>query len=91
MHNKLDKELSDVYSEYTFFNIYKYQKFVDAFYDHLITDWVLQNQLKNAVQCLSSAKDQIKRILATLDHDLDKTEDTIFQRTQDKQKIVQSA
>jgi hypothetical protein len=85
---KLDKELSDVYSQYTFFSIYKYQNFVESFCDQLITDWVLQNKLKNAINCLQSAEDQIKRILATLNNDLSKTEDLIKAKIAKKRELV---
>ena len=86
--NKLDKELSDVYSKYTFFNIYKYQNFVDSFYDNLITDWVLQNKLRNAISCLKSADNQVKRILATLDNDLQKAEDSIEEKKAAKRELI---
>ncbi len=86
--SKLDKELSHVYSQYTFFSIYKYQNFVDSFYDQLITDWVLQNKLKNAINCLQSADDQIKRILATLRNDLSKSEKSIKERIHVKRELV---
>ena len=85
---KLDKELSDIYTQYTFFSIYKYQNFVDSFYDHLITDWVLQSRLKNAMNCLQSADDQIKRIIATLDNDMSKTDLSINTKIAEKRELV---
>lgn len=87
---KLDKELSHIYSQYTFFSIYKYQNFVDSFYDHLITDWVLQNKLKNAINCLQSAEDQTRRILANLDTDMEKTNASIQANTLKKREIVRN-
>ena len=87
---KLDSELSDVYTQYTFFSIYKYQNFVDSFYDNLITDWVLQSKLKNAINCLQSADDQIKRIIATLNNDLDKTEESIKSKIAAKRELVRN-
>jgi len=85
---KLDKELSEVYSRYTFFSIYKYQNFVESFYDNLITDWVLQNKLKNAINCLQTANDQTKRILATLTNDLTKTDKSIEEKVNQKKELV---
>lgn len=85
---KLDKELSDVYSQYTFFSINKYQKFVESFYDHLITDYVLKSKLKNAINCLQSADNQIKRILATLNNDLEKTQTSLNSKIETKREIV---
>lgn len=87
---KLDKELSDVYSQITFFSIYKYQNFVESFYDNLITDWVLQNKLKSAIGCLQSAENQIKRIIATLDSDTNKTDKSINSLIMEKRELVRN-
>ncbi len=87
---KLDKELSDIYSQYTFFSIYKYQDFVNSFYDQLITDWVVQNKLKNAIDCMQSANDQIKSVIATLNDDLSKTEISIKTKISEKRDLIRN-
>ena len=88
---KLDKELSDIYTRYTFFSIYKYQDFVHAFYDYLISDWILQNKLKNAIQCLQSALDEIKKILERLERDLKRTNNSIQEKTNLKNELVRTS
>ncbi len=84
----LDSELSDVYGQYEFFNIFKYQKFIEVFYDCLITDWVMQTKLQNALRCLLTAQDHISRIEKTLSHDLKKADDSIAIISEEKRKYI---
>ncbi|MDF1697052.1 MAG: hypothetical protein P1U56_14515 [Saprospiraceae bacterium] len=86
--SKLDKELSAVYDQYTFFSIYKYQNFVDSFYDNLITDWILQNKLRNALNCLQSAEDKTMRIIATLENDTKRISRSIEEEIAKKREFV---
>jgi len=89
--NKLDKELSDIYSQYVFLNIYKYQNFIDSFYDHLITDWVLVSKLSNAMNSLFTAENQIKRIMGTLNNDLDRSNSKINEMLEEKRNVIRDA
>ncbi|MEM9547427.1 MAG: hypothetical protein AAGA77_15720 [Bacteroidota bacterium] len=88
---KLDKELSDIYTQYSFFSIYKYEDFVHSFYDFLIGDWILQNKLKNAIQCLQSASDETKEILGRIDRDLNQTKKAIQKNTKSKRELVRTS
>jgi len=87
---KLDNELSDIYTRYPFFSIYKYQDFVNSFYDYLISDWILQNKLNNAIQCLKSAIDEVKIVLKRLDRDRSKTEASIKEIMKIKKELVRT-
>jgi len=89
--NKLDKELSDIYSQYVFLSIYKYQNFIDSFYDHLITDWVLVSKLSNAMSALVTAENQIKRIMATLNNDLHRSNEKVQELVEEKRNVIKDA
>lgn len=87
---RLDKELKEVYSQYTFFSVYKYQNFIESFHDNLISDWVLQNKLKNAIICLQSADEQIKEVFTRLNKDLSKTNDSLNKLVAEKMELIRN-
>ena len=56
------KELSDVYEDaYIDINLRmeKIDRFVDIFFDNLITDWIVQQKIKNALNNVSKTKGQV--------------------------------
>jgi hypothetical protein len=85
---KLDKELDDIYHKYELPSMYKYDAFIDAFHHSLITDWVLKNKLKSAVMSLQSGREQLQRILATLNHDATKSAEKLEVLTEEKRMYV---
>lgn len=89
--NKLEKELSDVYASYVFLTINKYQNFIDSFYDHLITDWVLKSKLTNAVNALQLALAQVQRIQDTLDNDTARSDKKVVDIIEKKRQVVLEA
>lgn len=85
---KLDKELNDIYDKYDLPSMYKYDAFIDSFHQSLITDWVLKNKLRSAVMSLESGREQLQRILVTLDHDAKKSAKTLEVLTEEKRMYV---
>ncbi len=85
---KLDKELNDIYDKYELPIMYKYDSFVDSFHQNLITDWVLKNKLKTVLMSLESGQEQLLRILATLDHDAEKSKKKLEIIAEEKRMYV---
>ena len=44
-----------------------FDQFLKTFYDNLITDWIVQQQIKNTMQNIQSTIDKISRIVGTVD------------------------
>jgi hypothetical protein len=64
---KFDKELKDVFPDMDINLTMEYfENFLDQFYDNLITDWMIQRKLDNAVHNISTMEDKMQRILMTL-------------------------
>lgn len=64
---KLDRELADVYKDYQHgLHIRDFSAFVDSFYDYLITDWLIQRGLANAVKGTELAYNRLQRVTASL-------------------------
>ena len=87
---KLDKELSDVYTRYSFISIHKFENFVNTFFDSLITDWIRRNRLQNALKCLEKANEQIANIQSRLNLDMQETDTSIEEKIKQKRQIVKS-
>lgn len=64
---KFDKELKDVFPDLDMnLSMEYFENFLDQFYDNLITDWMIQRKLDNAVHNISTMEDKMERILMTL-------------------------
>ncbi|NNF35146.1 MAG: hypothetical protein HKN68_13615 [Saprospiraceae bacterium] len=65
---KFDKELKDVFPDLDMnLSMEYFENFLDQFYDNLITDWMIQRKLDNAVHNISTMEDKMQRILMTLE------------------------
>ena len=68
---KFDKELRDVFPDIdVHLSMEFFENFLDHFYDNLITDWMIQRKLDNAIHNISNMEDKLKRILMTLDKEM---------------------
>jgi hypothetical protein len=89
------KELSDVYEDaYIDINLRmdKFDKFVDIFFDNLITDWIVQQKIKNALDNVSNTKGQVIYALKKLKEEGPQVESEIVElEAQREQAILNSA
>lgn len=68
--NRFQKELHDIGErQYNFeVNIGNFNTFTDIFFDNLISDWIIQQKIKNAVHNVDGVYDKVKRLLQSIDH-----------------------
>ncbi len=65
---KFDKELKDVYPDMNIsLSMHYFENFVDHFYDNLITDWMIQRKLDNAIHSITLMVDKMSRIQMMLE------------------------
>lgn len=65
---KFDKELQDVYPDMNItLSMHHFENFLDHFYDNLITDWMIQRKLDNAIHSITLMVDKMSRILMMLE------------------------
>lgn len=65
--------------------------FTDIFFDNLISDWIIQQKIKNALSNVYSVKDKVNRILQSLEMDLKKVEESLIELDTAKEKIILSS
>lgn len=65
-----------------------FEHFVDDFLDNLITDWIIQKKIKNALQCLEMNVDKIIRHNYALDHEIHKLKDKISLLNRKKEEQI---
>jgi len=62
--------------------------FTDIFFDNLISDWIIQQKIKNALSNVYSVKDKVNRIIQSLDKDLVKVDENLQELESAKEKII---
>ncbi len=69
---RFEKELRDVYKDaHVNASVVSFERFITVFYNHLITDWVLQQNLNNAYYNITNTKNTVSRYILTLKSDLE--------------------
>lgn len=90
--NRFQKELFDIGErQYNFeVNIGNFNTFTDIFFDNLISDWIIQQKIKNALNNVDGVYDKVQRLLQSLDHKIVGLEDHRAKYQAAKDKIILS-
>ncbi len=70
--NRFENELRDVYNPRQLnlsLNLDSFTRFIDIFFDNLISDWVVQQRIRNALSNVVSVKDKASRLVGNLEMD----------------------
>jgi hypothetical protein len=82
----LQNELENIYPDRKLnITIQDFQNFVEIFYDHLITDWILQRKMVNAIQNISQNIDKLKTTILMLSSEKEKSDTRIYKLKDEKQ------
>ena len=86
---KFEFELEDIYKEFdSNFHIDEFEYFIDSFYDHLITDWILQQKLNSAIACTISVSTKVNRLLVMVEAEMQAELTEINRLSQEKKQMV---
>jgi hypothetical protein len=89
---RFDEELERIYGEGSGaayqIKIEGFSKFTDIFFDNLISDWIIQQKIINALNSVRSVNDQVNRICQTLDHDAKSLQEKINSLLKEKEQII---
>jgi hypothetical protein len=69
---KFEQELKDVYTNLHIkddFTIQAFDHFLGIFYDNLITDWIVRNNLRHTQNSISGTYAKVDRLMASLKHE----------------------
>lgn len=62
--------------------------FTDIFFDNLISDWIVQQKIKNALSNIYAVRDKVNRIMQSLENDLLKVQDNLNLLEITKEQII---
>jgi len=88
---KFEDELYDVYDREQFeisFKLDSFTHFTDIFFDNLITDWIVQQKIRNALANVFNVQDRVSRIVGTLKHELKSMDDGITYLEKKKKNLI---
>lgn len=89
LFDRLSVELSDIYSDhYHGLHISEFETFIEDFYDHLITDWVLRTKLKTAIAGTQVVYDKLQRMSDALAQEWDHEQSRYTALIKQKESIV---
>jgi hypothetical protein len=91
--DRFQQELYDLGSSSYNFNlsINNLQNFTDVFFDNLISDWIMQQKIKNALSNVYSVRDKIIRILQSLKMEEKEIKETISRKNKEKKRLILSS
>lgn len=84
-------EILDIYKQFKLDYrqyIKSFTNFLEIFYDNLITDWIVKEDIKNTSYAIETIHDKVLRILAMLDHEIIKTKEYILEENQIMKMII---
>jgi L-rhamnose isomerase len=88
-----EKELLDVYHDIPEdfrVQLDSFNRFIDVFFDNLITDWIIQQKIYNALNNTLGIRDKVVRMLKTLETEVPKVNKVIEDLELQKKEYVLS-
>ncbi len=89
-----EKELQDVYRsipEDFHLQIDSFNRFIDVFFDNLITDWIIQQKIYNALNNTINTRDKVVRMVKTLETEIPKSNQAMLDLEEQKKQFVLSS
>lgn len=89
--NRFERELRDVYNPHQLnlsLNLDSFTRFIDIFFDNLISDWIVQQRIRNALSNVVAVKDRASRLMGALRMDDSELVIKIKQLKKEKKQLV---
>ena len=92
-HNliRFEEELSDVYDTGKMqlqFQLEPFNRFTDVFFDNLISDWIIQQKINNALNNVIAIHDKVKRYYNSLKTDFPKVENELVDLAKQREALI---
>lgn len=89
--NLFDKELKDVGRHMNFnADTAQFTQFSDFFFNNIITDWIVNNQLNNAIRSAANLRDNLRALLNKLKLELEDTSQAVAKLGRQRDDILTS-
>ena len=90
--NRFERELRDVYDHVERLNLNieldSFSRFMDVFFDNLISDWVIQQKIQNALSNVNGVRDRVLRMLQGLNTEEANSQALIRKMRKERKKIL---
>jgi len=89
--NRFEDELRDVYNPRQLnlsLNLDSFTRFIDIFFDNLISDWIVQQRIRNALSNVVAVQDRASRLMGTLQMDDSDLTIKLKQLEKEKKQLV---
>jgi len=92
-HNliRFEEELSDVYETGKMelqFQLEPFNRFTDVFFDNLISDWIIQQKINNALNNVVAIHDKVKRYYNSLKNDFPRVEQDLNALEEERKQLI---
>lgn len=92
-HNliRFEEELSDVYETGKMelqFQLEPFNRFTDVFFDNLISDWIIQQKINNALNNVVSIHDKVKRYYGSLKTDFPRVDQELDALEEERKQLI---
>ncbi len=91
--NRFEEELRDIYEHVERLNLQieldSFSRFMDVFFDNLISDWVIQQKIQNALSNVNAVRDRVLRMLEGLNTE-EKNSQALIRKMRKERKTVLS-
>ena len=88
---RFQKDLSHIYGPEEFdlhIHLESFSRFTDIFFDNLISDWIIQQKIQNALSNVQSVRDRVARIMQSLDAEIQKSDQSIGALEEQRRQLV---
>ncbi|MFK7807772.1 MAG: hypothetical protein AB8F74_08255 [Saprospiraceae bacterium] len=88
---RFEMELNDVYRKQNYqlkFELGSFNNFIHMLFDNLISDWIVQQKIHNAVSSVAAVRDRVKRLLGTLEADNRRSSEDFKRLDREREKLV---
>jgi len=88
---RFENDIKQIYGHQQFnlnLDFDSFSRFTDIFFDNLISDWIVQQKIQNALTNVSSVRDKIIRILKSMDAEIGKAEAKLADLEGQRKKLI---
>ena len=88
---RFQKDLSHIYGPENFdiqIQLDSFSRFTDIFFDNLISDWIIQQKIQNALSNVQSVRDRVYRICQSLDAEISKSNNSIEALEEQRKELI---
>lgn len=88
---RFENDLKQIYGAQKFnldLELDSFSRFTDIFFDNLISDWIVQQKIQNALSNVQSVRDKIIRLLQSMESEINKAANKLSELEEQRKKLI---